>query len=55
MSNLLNVKEICEYLKVTRQTITRWRANDGMPYKKINNAVRFDLEEVKFWVENKQK
>lgn len=50
--NYLTTKELMDILKVSRDSIVRWR-KDNMPYKKINGTVRFDLKEVLRWIEIK--
>jgi excisionase family DNA binding protein len=55
MSRLLTTKELTEILKVHRATIFRWREELGLPYKKISSrAIRFDLDEVKEWMEKQE-
>ncbi|SHF60633.1 transcriptional regulator, AlpA family [Desulforamulus putei DSM 12395] len=51
---LLTTDEICEWLKVTRRTIERWRKN-GLPFFKIGSSVRFNKEEVLKWIEQNSK
>ena len=52
MNRLITIKELSEYLQVTRQTIQNYMKG-GMPYKKIGGNVRFDVEEVLKYFENK--
>ena len=54
---MMTAKEIAEHLKITPMTIYRWR-KEGMPAKKFgkdgsNNAVRFELDKVMEWLENR--
>lgn len=48
----VTTKELMGILKVSRDSIVRWRA-EGMPFEKINRTVRFNLEEVLKWIEEK--
>lgn len=48
----VTTKELMDILKVSRDSIVRWRA-EGMPFEKINRTVRFNLEEVLKWIEEK--
>jgi excisionase family DNA binding protein len=51
----LTTDELCEWLKITRRTIERWRKS-GLPFYKIGSSVRFKKEEVLSWIEqNKNK
>lgn len=52
MENLITTKELCEKLKVTRQTVFTWRSQ-GMPYKKYGKIVRFNYEEVEKWLKER--
>jgi len=54
LEKLLTTEELTEILQVSRQTLFTWR-NEGLPFMKINRAVRFDLEQVKKWLEGKGK
>lgn len=55
MSNLKTVKEITEYLKVSRATVYNLMKNKGLPYKKIGGSTRFDVVEVIAWLESQNK
>ena len=46
---LLTVNELCEWLKVTRITVERWRKKD-MPFIKVGKIVRFDRAKVNEWL-----
>jgi len=51
----LTAKEVMEKFKVHRNTITNWMKNNGMPYYKIGETLRFNEREVIQWFEsNKQ-
>ena len=54
MKELYTTKEIAEMLKVHVNTINNFR-KEGMPYKKIGHAVRFDADEVMKWIEEQNK
>ena len=51
---LLTTKELEKQLKVTAVTIWRWR-NDGMPFLKLNNSIRFEEEKVIEWLKQRGK
>ncbi|MDN3657952.1 helix-turn-helix domain-containing protein [Ferruginibacter paludis] len=42
----ISQKELSEFLKVTPQTIIRWRKKKRIPFMTIGSAVRFDLKAV---------
>jgi excisionase family DNA binding protein len=54
MEKYLTVNQICEWLNISRATLTNWR-NRGLPAIKIGRTVRFDKEEVKEWLRNEGK
>ena len=50
----LTVDEVCKWLKVSRNTIERWRKK-GMPFIKTGRLVRFDRAEIEEWLEEQRK
>ena len=50
MKELYTTREVAEMLKVHVNTVNNFR-KEGMPYKKISHAVRFDADEVMEWIE----
>ena len=53
MENILTVKELCEKLKFSRVTILNLR-KQGMPFIKVNRAVRFNEADVMEWLNAKK-
>lgn len=53
MDNILTIKELCEKLKFSRETIYKWR-KQGMPSIKVNRAVRFNETDVMEWLNTKK-
>jgi excisionase family DNA binding protein len=52
MGKLLTTKELMDLLKISRDTVYRWRNERGLPYKKIGPAaVRYDEAAVREWLE----
>lgn len=54
VDNILTTKELCEKLKFSRVTISKWR-KQGMPCIKVNRAIRFDEKEVMDWLNEQKK
>lgn len=52
MNGYVTTKEVAAYYKVTEQTVYNWR-QEGLPYKKLGRAVRFDLDEIEQWFDNR--
>lgn len=53
-TQLVNVKEMCELLQVSRATLYRLK-DQGMPFVKLLRSTRFDPEAVFKWVEEQNK
>jgi len=51
LETYLTVEELAAYFRFTEQTIRRWILNREIPYRKINNSVRFRLSEIETWVD----
>lgn len=49
---MIKTKELTEYLKVHENTVYNY-IKLGMPHYKIGKELRFELEEVKEWLRNK--
>ena len=49
MNDILTIKELCEKLKLSRETIYQLR-KQGMPCIKINRSIRFDEKKVMEWL-----
>ena len=49
----VGIKELSEYLGVKENTIYSWVSQRKIPFKKLGRLVRFSLEEVEDWVEQK--
>lgn len=50
MGQLLTVKELQEYLKVSQATVYNYIQNKGLPVTKIGRNTRFNLDEVNEWI-----
>ena len=45
-----SLKEVCEYLGVSRDTIFKWIDSREMPAHKMGRLWKFKLEEVDEWI-----
>ena len=52
MSDLMTEHEVAELLRLTRQTLSRWRAEDrGPAFLKIEGTIRYRREDVQAWLD----
>lgn len=47
----LKMRDVCDYLSVTAETISKWIRNKGMPAHKIGKEWLFRQQEIDAWVE----
>lgn len=47
---LMTTKELTAYLKITKTTVERWRA-EGLPFLQVGRGIRFKLDLVMAWIE----
>ena len=50
----LGVKELSEYLGVSRNTIYFWLSQRKVPYFKIGRFVKFDVKEIEKWLQDRK-
>lgn len=53
MSELMTVKEVAKYLRVTKRTMYRLLREDAFPATKVRHQWRFDKESVDEWLRRK--
>lgn len=53
--DLMTTEEICQWLKVQRRTIEKWRKEKGLPFLKIGKSVRFEKSAVEKWIKENSK
>ena len=47
-----SLKEICEYLCVSRDTVFKWIDSKNMPAHKMGRQWKFKLDEVDNWIKS---
>ena len=50
----ISLKEACEYLGVTRQTILNWISQNSFPGEKVGKLWRFRKSVIDGWIRNKK-
>ncbi len=48
----LSMKELCDYLHVSRDTVKKWITKEKMPAHQKGRLWRFDVNEVDEWMKN---
>lgn len=48
----ISLKEVCDYLGVTRQTVLNWIAKRDFPSAKVGKLWKFKIDEIDEWVRN---
>lgn len=51
-SKWFTLVEICDYLKVSRETVLNWINRKNMPAHKAGRLWRFDVTEVDEWIKS---
>lgn len=50
----IGVKELSEYLDISKNTVRSWVWQKQIPYCKIGRLVKFDLQEIEVWLKKKR-
>jgi excisionase family DNA binding protein len=48
----MTIKDVAEYLQLSKQTIQRYVLKREIPYLKIRKVIRFRLSELEQWIDN---
>lgn len=51
----MSMKQVCEYLGISRDTVAKWIKNKAMSGYQIDRIWRFDKDEVDEWMRNNGK
>jgi excisionase family DNA binding protein len=55
MANVVTVKEVCQYLKLTESTVYKLASQGVLPGLKIGKSWRFDMDEILESIRNSNK
>ena len=50
ITGYLKMRDVCKYLAVTNETISKWIRNAGMPAHKIGKQWLFVEQEIDSWI-----
>ena len=54
MNKYLTVEELSQILQLSPKTIYQYTSNHTLPYVKIGSSVRFDIDDIKVWIDGKK-
>lgn len=54
MKKYITVEELSDLLQLSPRTIYQYTSNQTLPYVKIGSSVRFDVDDIKAWIEGKK-
>jgi len=54
MEEFISTTELCNWLKVCRATVLKWR-NQGLPYYGKDRSLRYMKSEVQKWLDEQNK
>lgn len=49
--HLMTTEEVAEFLRIRPRTVYQYVYQGIIPYKKLRNGLRFNREEILFWLE----
>lgn len=53
MSDLINTKQLCEWLGISENTAYNWRKNENLPYTQLTKrTIKYDIDKVNLWLKN---
>jgi predicted DNA-binding transcriptional regulator AlpA len=53
MSELINTKQLCDWLSISENTAYNWRKKENMPYIQITRkTIKYDKNEVIKWLKS---
>ena len=51
MGKQMNIQEAAEHLRLSVSTLRKWVMMRKIPFEKMGDAVRFDLEKINVWAD----
>lgn len=54
MEELVTIREVAEYLQISKDRVYRLAKEESIPVSRIENQWRFRLEDIKVWLEEKK-
>lgn len=54
-AGLVGTKDAAQFLGVSRRQVGVLRAKEGLPWVKLGERVRFDLKDLREWLENQKR
>ncbi len=55
MERLITIKDLSEWLQVSKNTVYQWTYTGYIPHYKLPKGVRFKLSEVEIWLNRRKK
>ena len=53
--NLINLRELSDFLEISPKTIRNWMAMRKIPFLKIGRNVYFPIDKLEKWLQRKEK
>ncbi len=54
MQDLMKEKEVALLLRISRQTLSKWRSQDrGPPFVQVEGSIRYQREAVQKWLDDR--
>ena len=54
MNEIMTIKEVAKYLKITEKTIYRLLIDDRFPGFKIGGSWRFEMKQIQKWIDHQK-
>ncbi len=51
---LLTERDLCSFLRVSRSTIVKLRAEDNLPFFRVGDSIRYVKKDVEDWLVKQQ-
>jgi len=55
MNDFLTVKELCEWIRLSRSKVYALVTANKIPHAKVGGKILFDKEKIKIWIETQSK